>query len=199
MSHIRLSDTQLVILTAAAGRDDGTVLPVPKSLTIRGGAADKVFTSLLKRGLVEERTVAPGDTAWREADGHHVGLAITAAGLAAIGADPAASASESIGTKTRVPSKRAAKEPATTVRRDRPVGNIRAGTKQAFLLDLLKRQTGATIAEISDATGWQAHSVRGVISGAVKKKLGLEVTSEVEEGRGRVYRVASEAASAEEK
>jgi len=181
MSSIRLSDTQLVILTAAAGRDDGTVLSVPKSLTIRGGAADKVFTSLLKRGLVEERTVAPGDTAWREG----VGLAITAAGIAAIGAEPADPARESP-TKTRASSKRTTQGP-----------KIRAGTKQALLLDLLKRQTGATIAEISKATGWQAHSVRGVISGAVKKKLGLDVTSEIEESRGRVYRVTGDKPSAE--
>jgi len=74
---------------------------------------------------------------------------------------------------------------------------IRTETKQALLLDLLKRETGATIAEISDATGWQAHSVRGVISGAVKKRLGLEVTSEVEEGRGRVYRINIDAPSTE--
>jgi len=67
--------------------------------------------------------------------------------------------------------------------------NIRTGTKQALLLDMLRSTAGATIAEISAATGWQQHSVRGVISGAVKKKLGLDVTSEIDEGRSRVYRL----------
>ncbi len=66
----------------------------------------------------------------------------------------------------------------------------RPGTKQALLIDLLKRKTGATIDEIVEATGWQAHSVRGAISGALKKKLGLAVSSEKADGRGRVYRIA---------
>ncbi len=58
------------------------------------------------------------------------------------------------------------------------------------MIDLLKRKKGATIEEIAEATGWQAHSVRGAISGALKNKLGLAVTSERVEDRGRVYRIA---------
>ena len=50
---------------------------------------------------------------------------------------------------------------------------------------------GATIDEIVAAFGWQPHTVRGAIAGALKKKLGLEVTSEKIEGRGRVYHIAS--------
>lgn len=68
----------------------------------------------------------------------------------------------------------------------------KTGTKQALLIDLLKRKTGATIDEAVEATGWQAHSVRGAISGTLKKKLGLNVTSEETEGRGRVYRIAGQ-------
>ena len=66
----------------------------------------------------------------------------------------------------------------------------RRGTKLALLVDLLKRKTGATIGEIVKATGWQPHSVRGAISGALKKKLGLAVSSDKVDGRGRVYRIA---------
>ena len=66
---------------------------------------------------------------------------------------------------------------------------VRKGTKQTLLIDLLKRKTGATIADLVKATGWQPHSVRGAISGALKKKLGLTVTSEPIEKRGRVYRI----------
>ena len=51
----------------------------------------------------------------------------------------------------------------------------RSGSKQALLIDLLKRKGGATIEEAVAATGWQRHTVRGVISGALKKKLGLTV------------------------
>lgn len=66
----------------------------------------------------------------------------------------------------------------------------RAGTKQSVLIELLSRRDGATIAEAVKATGWQPHSVRGAISGTLKKKLGLAVTSDKIEGRGRVYRTS---------
>jgi hypothetical protein len=54
---------------------------------------------------------------------------------------------------------------------------------------MLRSDSGATIAEIVAATGWQAHTVRGAFAGALKKRLGLEVTSKKVEGRGRVYRL----------
>ena len=56
-------------------------------------------------------------------------------------------------------------------------------------MELLRHAKGASIAEMVKATGWQTHSVRGVISGVLKKRLGLTITSTNEE-RGRVYRVA---------
>ena len=73
----------------------------------------------------------------------------------------------------------------------RTTSPARPGTKLASLITLLSRKEGATIADLMKATGWQAHSVRGTISGNLKKKLGLGVISEKVEGRGRVYRVAS--------
>jgi hypothetical protein len=54
---------------------------------------------------------------------------------------------------------------------------------------MLRRPQGASIAEIMEATGWLAHTVRGAIAGALKKKLGLEVSSEKVEGRGRTYKI----------
>ncbi len=63
-------------------------------------------------------------------------------------------------------------------------------TKLGLLGALLQRDEGATIGDLTKATGWQPHSVRGAISGTFKKKRGLNVTSEVVEGRGRVYKVA---------
>jgi len=65
----------------------------------------------------------------------------------------------------------------------------RAGTKQAQIIALLERPEGATIAEIVAATAWQAHSARGLISGVLKRKLGLVVGSTKEDGRGAVYRI----------
>ena len=63
----------------------------------------------------------------------------------------------------------------------------RPGSKTAAVLALLERARGATLAEIMDATGWQAHSVRGFISGAVAKKMGRQVTSERRDDGQRVY------------
>ncbi len=68
---------------------------------------------------------------------------------------------------------------------------VRPGTKQALLIDLLKRKKGATIEKIVEATGWQPHSVRGAISGTLKKKLGLAVTSEKPGDGPRRYRIAA--------
>ena len=65
----------------------------------------------------------------------------------------------------------------------------RAGTKQAILIELLERPKGATIEQMTTKTGWQAHSVRGAISGSLKNKLGLVVTSEKPEGGPRRYRI----------
>jgi len=89
-----------------------------------------------------------------------------------------------------------AKKPARTKRVTKPkaaatkASTPRAASKQAKLIEMLKRPEGATIDEIVKALDWQAHTVRGAMSGALKKKLGLKVESEKVDGRGRVYRVA---------
>ncbi len=91
--------------------------------------------------------------------------------------------------KQRPPRKTAkkARRGATNAAAKSPARGV---TKQAILIELLKRPKGATIEQMAGKTGWQAHSVRGAISGTLKKKLGLAVTSETIEGRGRVYRIA---------
>ena len=65
----------------------------------------------------------------------------------------------------------------------------RAGTKQAQLVEMLETPEGASTEEIVAAFGWQPHTVRGAIAGALKKRLGLQIGSEAIEGRGRVYRI----------
>ena len=68
-------------------------------------------------------------------------------------------------------------------------GSARRGTKQAILIEMLRRSKGATIEQMTAKTGWQPHSVRGAISGALKKKLGLVVTSERVGDGPRRYRI----------
>ena len=70
----------------------------------------------------------------------------------------------------------------------------RGGTKQAVLIELLKRPDGATLPQMTEATGWQVHTVRGAMAGALKKKLGLEITSEKQPGSDRIYRITNQAA-----
>jgi len=65
----------------------------------------------------------------------------------------------------------------------------REGTKQAKLIAMLRAPEGATIEEIMVALDWASHTIRGALAGALKKKLGLEVTSQKVEGRGRIYRL----------
>jgi len=65
----------------------------------------------------------------------------------------------------------------------------RRGTKTAKILALLARPDGASLAELRKATGWQAHSVRGFLSGAVKNKMGLRVTSAQRGDGERAYRI----------
>src|SRR5581483_2376556 len=66
----------------------------------------------------------------------------------------------------------------------------REGSKKAQVLELLRRPEGATLAGIMKATGWQAHTVRGFISGTLTKKLGLKVESFRSEDKERTYRVS---------
>jgi len=70
-------------------------------------------------------------------------------------------------------------------------GVSRDNSKQAQLIKMLERSQGASLDEIVKALDWQAHTVRGAIAGALKKKLGLDVQSEKDERRGRVYRIAA--------
>ena len=168
----KLTDTQAIILSAAAQRDHHIALPLPESL--RGGAAAKVIGAMLAKGLIEEveADMRNSEPVWRETgDGHGITLVATDAGFAAIGIET--------GSAEVKPTEDAAPKARTP----------REGTKQATLIAMLRAPDGATISEIMTATGWQSHTVRGAMSGALKKKLGFEVTSEKVKDRGRVYKL----------
>jgi DNA-binding MarR family transcriptional regulator len=108
---------------------------------------------------------------------------VTAEVVTSVKADPAEPAAAPEGGATEPP---VAEDTAT---KPQP----RDGTKQAVLIAMLRRPEGADLDEIAEATGWQKHTIRGAISGALKKKLGLQITSE-KDGQGRrVYRLGQEA------
>jgi hypothetical protein len=75
-----------------------------------------------------------------------------------------------------------------------PQANATRPSKQDGVIALLRRAEGATVDEVASATGWQRHTVRGVFSGTLKKKLGLTLASAKEE-RGRVYRITEPASA----
>jgi hypothetical protein len=195
----RLNDTQLVILSAAAQREDLSVLPLPDSLTLKGGALNKVMDSLRNRGLIRilggdggpERVVITSEGMAAisvEADDDEATAATGTAPTSAARDGPAeapAPASEADGATKRAKGRPARGKKARTTARATsepgPAGEPsakptpRAGTKQAKMVELLKRPEGATVEQIAAATGWQHHTIRGAISGALKKKLGLTV------------------------
>jgi DNA-binding MarR family transcriptional regulator len=172
----KLTDTQLVVLSAAANRADLSILPLPRNL--KGGAAAKLVDGLIRRGLAErvksDRRAVPDL------------IRVTRAGLDVIGveAEEPLPAEEPPAKSKRKAGKAHKGGGKTKARRPRD------DTKQAQLIGMLRRPKGATVPEIAEAFGWQPHTVRGAIAGALKKKLGLDVVSEKVEGRGRVYRIA---------
>ena len=178
------SDTQSLILSRAATRPGTLALPLPVGLV--GAAAKMVVGKMIACGWLEEveANLRRGEPMWRETgDGHGTTLIATEAGLEAIGIEPLVASA--------VASARKAKPklgPAGDVTNTAKPGTIRAGTKQAQIIAMLQRPEGATVAEMVEATGWLAHTVRGCISGALKKKLGLPISAEKVEGRGTVYR-----------
>jgi hypothetical protein len=103
---------------------------------------------------------------------------------------PAASkpAAKSIARANKPKHAKAIKKPKG---RSKTPAAARRGTKTAKILALLRRPAGASLSELKKATGWQAHSVRGFLSGAVKKKMGLHIDSVSRDDGGRAYRVAS--------
>ena len=155
----KLSPAQALLLRTATRRADGRVIP-PE--TLRGGARVKVLTALLQRGWIE-----PAD------DGH----VMTDAGYAAIGLQRPAPLDDV--------------QPMDTTDDLQLLEGIliRPGTKLAALVVALRRPQGATSLQLMLATGWQPHSVRGAISGMLRKKLGLNVVLAHNKSGERVYRV----------
>ena len=168
------------------------------------GTLAVILKSLLARDLVTERPILPDEDLWRDtAELGRTTLVISTDGLKAIGIDPIEHFIHESDSTLLVDETR---ETAITGRLGGTVQPLKdatatfslskESTKLGALIAALRRLEGATIAELMAATGWQAHSVRGAISGNLKKKLKLEVVSEVVEGRGRVYRIPAEEASA---
>ena len=188
----KLSDSQLVILSTASQRPDGCVFPI--TLKLKGNAIGNVLKSLLTKGLLEEVPGRADNTLWRYDDGAPLTLKASPAAYRHLGIDAEVTpAADDVPARYRPSGKRkpakAAQAAAIVEEKPRKEPTVRKDSKQAQLIAMLQRAKGATIAEIVEAFDWQPHTVRGVIAGALKKKLGLQVVSEKSERRGRVYRI----------
>ncbi|MFM7011999.1 MAG: DUF3489 domain-containing protein [Betaproteobacteria bacterium] len=161
----QLTATQQTILEHAHQHTDGKIEWFPEN--IKGGARQKVLDGLFNRALI---TRSASD--WF----------IAAEGYDALG----------------VPRKGATKAPAPTPETtDAPANpktpRLRENSKQAQMIEMLKRPDGATLNQLVEATGWQAHTVRGAMAGSLKKKLGLTITSDKTSGQERTYRIGAAA------
>jgi hypothetical protein len=161
-AQAKLTDAQAAILKAAANRTDGNIEPLPPNL--RGGARTKVIEGLLAKGLVAG------------ADAHHL---LTDAGYTAVG------------KRRPVPKGgQKADAPDALTKREATAPTIRPGTKLAAIIEAMRHPGGATIAQMMASTGWQAHTVRGAISGMIRKRLGYAVVTEKGTDGQRAYRIA---------
>lgn len=193
----KLSDAQLVILSAAAQRPDGSLLPLPKKLETKGAAQNRVMIDILcKRKLAEEKQTKNDSPEWRrDKEGRPLGLYITKSGLLALGINEAEESKPSLAA-ARMPRQRktAAKPRSKAPKASAAKSNERGApsqSKQEAVIKMLRRKAGVTIDDIVAETGWQRHSVRGFFSGLIKKKLKLPLVSDVSKDGVRRYHIAA--------
>ncbi len=188
----KLTDTQLIVLSAAAARDDGIAM-IPAKMN--KAAASKVGSSLVARKLMREARSKSGMPIWRvDKDDRPISLVITRAGRNAIGIDEDAAA-DAPRTNDKPSGKRdvltAKKQPVDRSPDERADRNAapRAGTKQALVIEMLGAKNGATLDALVEATGWLPHTTRAALTGLRKRGFSIERTRE--EGSGSVYRIVA--------
>ena len=193
---IKLTDTQLVLLGAAAQRKDLCLVAPP---TLKGATAQKVASKLISADFVKEVKAKASDPIWRRDEGASYALKLTAAGAKAIAVDDAAEpedageASVALAKhdQAAILSKLDAKDarPAEAMEPG-PAGPSapRGGSKLARVIALLERDHGATIAELIAATGWLAHTTRAALTGLRKRGYAVAIDRS-DDKRGSFYRI----------
>lgn len=170
----KLTDIQTILLSSAAQRSDGSLMPPPDSLTATSDRIGKAIGSLLKRGLAEEGKTNAAAKAWRTEGEQRFAARITDAGRNAIGVEADGGKIES--------GPPVAPAPAPEV--------VRRPTKAALVLEMLRRREGATLAELVAATGWLPHTTRAALTGLRKKGHQIDKAKRGEETVYRIVKVA---------
>lgn len=188
----KLTDTQLIILSAAAARDDG-LASVPAKMN--KPAAAKVGACLVKRKLMRELKAKSGMPVWRaDDDGRPISLIITRQGRETIGVEAAdESDKEVVDMQTRTPTRRVATKSKAGA--DSSAGQTsdaslpRKDTKLALVIGKLSTKSGATLEALTLATGWLPHTTRAALTGLRKRGFTIELTRK--EGHASSYRIDS--------
>lgn len=161
----KLNDTQLILLSTAMQRESGSLYPLPTTITGDHKRKKSAINALVKRGLAQERETSDRPAIHRTDGDIGFGIFLTDAGRAAIDAGEGADHAPA-----PVP------PPAPRV------------TKSALVLDLLRREDGATLPELINATGWLPHTTRAALTGLRKKGHDIE---RGKRGTDTCYRVAA--------
>jgi len=185
----KLNDTQLVMLSAAAQRND-RCLVAPPNLT--DGAARRMANKLIAAELVKEVKAKAGAPAWRREveSGQPYALKLTAAGAKAIAVNESKEP-ENV-DEAAASSPRHAPSPRGAIHSEPPSPSApRGGTKLAQVIELLQRDDGATIDDLIAATGWLAHTTRAALTGLRKRGYAVTIDRSNKE-RGSIYRITSD-------
>jgi hypothetical protein len=193
---VKLTDAQLVMLSAAAQRKD-LCLTAPEKL--KGAILTKVGEKLVKLGLVREVRAKARTPIWRRDDAGSYAVKLTAAGLKAIAVDDGLE--EAIARREAPqpqPNRDATKAsyPDIVVERATTV-TPRAGSKLGRVIDLLQRSEGATLPNLIEATGWLPHTTRAALTGL--RKRGYAVARERIDKGDSIYRIGGPAIDAGER
>jgi hypothetical protein len=181
---VKLTDAQLVMMSAAAQRKDRCLSAPAK---IKGAALSQVGVKLAKLGLAREIGAKSGAPIWRRDDaGQSYALKLTAAGLKAIAVDDGSQ--DAIEASEASPPQ--AKIVANPDEDGRPAGVAapRDGSKLAMVIERLQRADGATLVDLTQATGWLRHTTRAALTGL--RKRGYAVTRERVDAGDSVYRIS---------
>jgi len=166
----KLTDTQTILLSTAAQRADGSLLPAPETLGANTNRIRKAVGTLIKRAFADEVQVTTANCAWRSEGNMHWGAVITDAGRAAIGVEPSGREGERLSSEALSISEPAAADTATA--EASALGTLPGESRQtkgALVVAMLGREQGATLAELVAATGWLPHTTRAALTGLRKK------------------------------
>lgn len=176
----KLTDTQLIVLSKAAARDDGAAV-IPDGMN--KAASARVGSSLVARKLLREIRSKPYLPVWREDEqGRPMSLIITRAGRDAIGVDDGEGAAEPPAARTRG-------KPDASATNAFATAAPRQGSKQALLIEMLSCNKGATLDRLIEATGWLPHTTRAALTGL--RKRGFSIERSRGDGESSVYRIVS--------